>query len=65
MRLDKNIFLMGEEVAEYDGAYKVSKGMFKEFVHASHRLSYFRRWVCWSWHWSSHEWTKPIIEMMT
>lgn len=31
MRRDENIFLMGEEVAEYDGAYKVSKGMMDEF----------------------------------
>lgn len=31
MRRDKNVFLMGEEVAEYDGAYKVSKGMLEEF----------------------------------
>src|SRR6188474_3685314 len=31
MRLDDNIFLMGEEVAEYNGAYKVSKGMLEEF----------------------------------
>ena len=31
MRLDKNIFLMGEEVAEYNGAYKASKGMLDEF----------------------------------
>ncbi len=31
MRLDENIFLMGEEVAEYNGAYKVSKGMLDEF----------------------------------
>lgn len=31
MRRDKDIFLMGEEVAEYDGAYKVSKGMLDEF----------------------------------
>jgi len=31
MRLDKNIFLMGEEVAEYNGAYKVSQGMLDEF----------------------------------
>jgi len=28
---DEKVFLMGEEVAEYDGAYKVSKGLFKEF----------------------------------
>jgi len=31
MRLDENIFLMGEEVAEYNGAYKVSRGMLDEF----------------------------------
>ena len=31
MRRDDNVFLMGEEVAEYDGAYKVSKGMLEEF----------------------------------
>ncbi len=31
MRRDSSIFLMGEEVAEYDGAYKVSKGLLKEF----------------------------------
>lgn len=31
MRRDKTIFLMGEEVAEYNGAYKVSQGMLDEF----------------------------------
>jgi len=31
MRRDPNIFLMGEEVAQYDGAYKVSQGMLAEF----------------------------------
>ncbi len=31
MRRDKDIFLMGEEVAEYNGAYKVSQGMLDEF----------------------------------
>ena len=28
---DKNVFLMGEEVAEYNGAYKVSKGMYDRY----------------------------------
>ncbi|MFN2317034.1 MAG: pyruvate dehydrogenase complex E1 component subunit beta, partial [Gemmatimonadales bacterium] len=28
---DADVFLMGEEVAEYDGAYKVSRGLLKEF----------------------------------
>jgi pyruvate dehydrogenase E1 component beta subunit len=31
MQRDDNVFLMGEEVAEYDGAYKVSRGLLKEF----------------------------------
>lgn len=31
MRADENVFLMGEEVAEYNGAYKVSEGMLAEF----------------------------------
>jgi pyruvate dehydrogenase E1 component beta subunit len=31
MRRDTNVFLMGEEVGEYNGAYKVSKGMHAEF----------------------------------
>ncbi len=31
MRRDENIFLMGEEVAQYNGAYKVSQGMLDEF----------------------------------
>jgi pyruvate dehydrogenase E1 component beta subunit len=31
MRRDQNVFLMGEEVAEYNGAYKVSQGMLEEF----------------------------------
>jgi len=31
MRRDPNIFLCGEEVAEYNGAYKASKGMLDEF----------------------------------
>src|ERR1043166_8573533 len=31
MQRDDRVFLMGEEVAEYDGAYKVSRGLLKEF----------------------------------
>lgn len=31
MRRDKNVFLIGEEVAQYNGAYKVSQGMLDEF----------------------------------
>ena len=31
MRRDERVFIMGEEVAEYNGAYKVSQGMLAEF----------------------------------
>jgi pyruvate dehydrogenase E1 component beta subunit len=31
MERDPDVFLMGEEVAEYDGAYKVSKGLLDDF----------------------------------
>ena len=31
MRRDDSVFLMGEEVAEYQGAYKISQGMLDEF----------------------------------
>jgi pyruvate dehydrogenase E1 component beta subunit len=31
MRRDPNVFLMGEEVAEYQGAYKISQGLLQEF----------------------------------
>ena len=31
MRADKSVFLMGEEVADYQGAYKCSQGMVQEF----------------------------------
>ena len=31
MRLDDNVFLLGEEVGEYNGAYKVSQGLLDEF----------------------------------
>jgi pyruvate dehydrogenase E1 component beta subunit len=31
MRVDENIFIIGEEVAEYQGAYKVTQGLLQEF----------------------------------
>src|SRR3984957_2529894 len=31
MRADGDVFLMGEEVAQYQGAYKVSQGLLEEF----------------------------------
>src|SRR3954470_16556317 len=31
LQRDENVFLMGEEVAQYNGAYKVSRGLLDEF----------------------------------
>ena len=31
MRKDKKVFILGEEVAEYQGAYKVTQGLLDEF----------------------------------
>lgn len=31
MARDRKVFLIGEEVAQYDGAYKISKGLLKKF----------------------------------
>ena len=31
MRIDNDVFIMGEEVAEYEGAYKVTQGLLEEF----------------------------------
>src|SRR5688572_18847041 len=31
MERDENVFLLGEEVGQYQGAYKVSKGMLEKF----------------------------------
>ena len=48
MERDENVFLMGEEVAEYNGAYKVSEGMLDQFGprardrHADQRGRLFR-----------------------
>ena len=33
MRRDDRVFLLGEEVAEYNGAYKASKGMLLSLIH--------------------------------
>ena len=47
MRRDDRVFVMGEEVAEYQGAYKVTQGLLDEFGaeagdrHADHRI-----WLC-------------------
>ena len=46
MLRDENVFLMGEEVAAYQGAYKVTKGLLEELgAKASHRHADHRTWV--------------------
>src|SRR6266436_291062 len=40
MRRDKTVFVMGEEVAEYQGAYKVTQGLLQERVAAQHSQDY-------------------------
>ena len=50
MRRDPNVFLMGEEVAQYQGAYKVSQGLLQEFGDKrvidtpDHRNGFCRSW---------------------
>jgi len=42
MRKDKKVFILGEEVAEYQGAYKVTQGLLDEFGEKkSNRHTYF------------------------
>lgn len=38
MERDDKVFLMGEEVAQYDGAYKVSRGLWRKY--GDRRVSY-------------------------
>ena len=57
MRLDETIYLMGEEVAEYNGAYKASKGMLDEFGDKrviDTPISELR--ICWNWSWFYYDW---------
>jgi pyruvate dehydrogenase E1 component beta subunit len=48
MRNDESIYLMGEEVAEYNGAYKASKGMLAEFGEKRVDNSNCRAWIYWN-----------------
>ena len=66
MRRDDKVFLMGEEVAQYQGAYKISQGLLDEFGaagdrHADHRARLHRprgrARPCYG--------LKPIVEFMT
>ncbi len=42
---DENVFLMGEEVAAYQGAYKVTKGLLEKFGEFDRALDFFTHLV--------------------
>ena len=47
MRANDDVFIMGEEVAEYQGAYKITQGLLQEFGPPSrHRYADHRAWLC-------------------
>jgi pyruvate dehydrogenase E1 component beta subunit len=46
MRRDERVFVMGEEVAQYQGAYKVTQGLLQEFGEARDRYADHRAWLC-------------------
>jgi hypothetical protein len=50
MRRDPDVFLMGEEVAQYQGAYKVSQGLLQEFgARSGDRYADHRARLCGPW----------------
>ena len=54
MKRDDDVFIIGEEVAEYEGAYKVTQGLLKEF--GEKRVvdtPINRTWIFWNSHWRS------------
>ena len=65
MRLDPNVFLMGEEVAEYNGAYKASKGLLDEFGPKESLTPRFLRGFSGIGVGAAMNGLRPIIEFMT
>jgi pyruvate dehydrogenase E1 component beta subunit len=66
MRRDPNVFLMGEEVAQYEGAYKVSQGLLNEFGEKSvSDTPITEQGFCGLGVGASFAKLKPIIEFMT
>ena len=62
---DENVFIMGEEVAEYDGAYKVTRGLWKEFGDKELSMPRSLSLVCRTRCWRRDGWITPVIEFMT
>ena len=46
MRKDKKIFIIGEEVGEYQGAYKVTQGLLEDLVKKELLILQFRTRFC-------------------
>ena len=66
MRRDDTVFLIGEEVAEYQGAYKVSQGLLQEFGAApGHRHADHRAGLCRVGIGAASPGLRPIVEFMT
>ena len=60
MRGNESVFLMGEEVAEYQGAYKISQGLLDEFgAKRVHRHTHYRARFCRHRHRVRHGWSAP------
>jgi 2-oxoisovalerate dehydrogenase E1 component len=62
---DPNVFLMGEEVAEYNGAYKVSQGCSSASAPTHHRHADQRKRICRPGVGAAMVGLRPIIEFMT
>jgi pyruvate dehydrogenase E1 component beta subunit len=62
MKLDEDVFLLGEEVAEYDGAYKVTQGLLDKFgSKESLRYTNLRTWIYRSSYRSRYGWIKTNL----
>ena len=63
MRKDPDVFVLGEEVAEYQGAYKVTQGCYKNLVLAVWWIPHLK----WGFGWRGGDFMglKPIVEFMT
>ena len=66
MRRDEAVFVMGEEVAEYQGAYKVTQGLLAGIRRAPRRRhADHRAWLCRARRRRGARRPRPIVEFMT
>lgn len=55
MQRDPKVFVLGEEVGQYNGAYKITKGMLDKWGSENIRYSDFRTGLCRACNWSCHD----------